>query len=174
MTRAKLAILAVPVAALVMVAGLASGASAGPVSGRIPLGTILGDIPAGLACPGATSGMTVTLAGGNLAIKNLPDGGTLATGSFQLEVENIATGKSVVVHSSGRGSLVPQGSGIVNFAAGHMLWEFFPGDAGPGDQAAGRLFLIVGTATAQIAADGATVAFGYSGQIVEDVCALIS
>ena len=174
MSRAKLTLLAAAIAALAMVFGPASTASAGSASGRIPVGTVLGNIPAALACPAATSGMTVTDVGGNLSVKNFPDGKSLITGSGQLEVTNTASGTSVVVPSTGMGTLVPQGTGVVNAAAGHMLWEFFPGDVGPGDQATGRLFLIVGSATAQISAAGTTVAFSYSGQIVEDVCALIS
>jgi len=178
MMRAKLLVLAATVTAMVIAAaGLASGASggSGPTPWHIPPETVVADIPAADACPAATSGMTITYLGGNLTITNFPNGASVSGGVGQLKVTNTATGKFVVVPSAGYGYYGPQGNGFVNIAAGpDQLWTFNPGDAGPGDHSVGRVYLIAGVTSAQITADGVTVAFNYAGKIVEDVCTAIS
>jgi hypothetical protein len=80
--------------------------------------------------------------------------------------------KSVVLKTAGVVSYSPDGT--VVHTSGKGFWGLFPGDAGPGDRAAGRTFYFVGTQTALLAADGTGLDFSYSGKIVMDVCAAIS
>lgn len=149
------------------------GASAGPASGRIPPGTIVVDAPPGLVCPVATGEVIWTIVDGQYSMVDKPDGRLMeGMGISHLEVASLATGKSVVLKIAGAGSYSPDGT--VVHLSGKVIWGFFPGDAGPGDQAAGRSFYFEGTQTALNAANGATIDFNYSGQIVMDVCAAIS
>jgi hypothetical protein len=148
----------------------ASAASAGNVIGRVPPGTVYGQVP----CAGP-DGVTITYLGGNISFWTLPTGTLKASGHQQVEVTNNLTGKSVVITSDGMGKFVFEADGtLINTSSGSSLWSFYPGDVGPGDQSAGRLFLFVGTQTGVIDPAGATVAFNYSGKIIEDVCAAVS
>jgi hypothetical protein len=117
-----------------------------------------------------------TLVDGQSSVVAKPDGRVMTgMGTSHLEVISVATGKSVVLKGAGALSASPVGAGqTLIHASGKVLWGFFPGDKGPGDQTAGRTFAFVGTQTALNAADGATIDFSYSGKIVMDVCAAIS
>lgn len=166
------AILAATVAGLAALAVFASVASAGSSSGRVPPGTVLGPV---VPCAGTPEGATLTYLGGNLSLWPLSNGKMMGGGHFQIEVTNNQTAKSVVITVDGMGETVFNADGTATqHSGGISLWSFFPGDMGPGDHSFGRLFLFKGTQTATYDSTGATIAFQYSGTIVEDVCAAVS
>jgi hypothetical protein len=165
--------MAVVLALLAAVGVFASTASAGSGGARVPPGSIWADIPAAMACPGATSGVTITYVSGNYS-ETFPAYGIFVTGNATFEVTNNATGKSVLVPTDGRGKVTWIDTGSVFADAGRTLWYFFPGDVGPGDQTTARMYLIDGNTTAVDDPNFATLAFSYQGRIVEDVCAAIS
>lgn len=152
------------------------GVSAGPPGARIPPGTVFVDAEPGLVCPVATGAVTWTIVDGQYSGVDKPGGRWMeGMGTAHIKVASGATGKFVVLDITGAGSGSPVGDDLVRYHfSGKMLWGFWPGDAGPGDQTAARTYYVVGTTTALSAADGTALEFSYSGRIVLDVCAAIS
>lgn len=144
-----------------------------PTSDRVPIGTVLAMIPAESACPGASAGVRITDVGGNLTFTTFDSGRMLTTGRGELEITNIATGKSVVITTQGIVSVVQHDSGFEVRAIGTPLWVFYPGDAGPGDATIGRMYLFTGLTWAEQDASQTNISFGSIGR-AQDVCAMIA
>jgi hypothetical protein len=144
-----------------------SATSAAPPWSRITPG-VVGDFGPGQVCPAATGEVTVTYLGGSSGYVVKRDGRLMATGGGHYEITAVATGTSVVVHTAGEITVSPDGN--IQTASGTILWVFFPGDHGPGDQSSGRTVVMTGHQISQVSPP----AFSYSGRIAEDVCAAIS
>jgi hypothetical protein len=152
-------------------------ASAGPPGDRVPPGTVIQDLPAGMVCPAATGEVTWTIVDGQYSVVAKPDGRVMQVlGASDLMVTSVATGKSVVLKAAGMTSISSAGpDALVARSSGLTVWGFFPGDAGPGVQTAGRTYYFVGTSTALLGLpDWTGLTFSYSGKILMDVCAAIS
>ena len=101
------------------------------------------------------------------------NGSVLTTGKGLLELTNIATGTSVVISTQGIVSVVPHGNGFEIRGFGTPLVVFYPGDAGPGDLATGRIYLFTGAVSAEQDASETFTAFSSVGR-AQDVCAMIT
>jgi hypothetical protein len=153
-----------------------AAASAGPPDARMPVPSVIYAFDAGMVCPMAVGKVTWSIIDGQNSVLAKPDGRVMAgLGTSLAEVASAATGKSVVLKIAGAGttSFPPDGSMLMH-NAGMTIWGFYPGDAGPGDRSSGRSYLMAGSQRAVNTAQGATVEFSYSGQILMDVCAAIS
>jgi hypothetical protein len=65
---------------------------------------------------------------------------------------------------------------LANFcfrSSGTALFEFFPGDVGPGDQTTPGVYVFTGDIKLGFDASGAVVAFSSTGTM-DDVCAMIA
>jgi hypothetical protein len=147
-----------------------------PDKERVPIGTHT-DYPAGAVCPAdsAPGGVSVTLVGGNEALHFFADGRFLATGLHVVQFTNIADpDHSVTLDVHGSFSIDPQPDGSANGrGSGTTAFTFFPGDAGPGDTKAGRIYFFTGNIQLTFDPSGAVASF-QSTQQPQDVCAMIA
>ena len=96
------------------------------------------------------------------------------TGFFESRVVNLTNGKEATFVTSGPARLTPDGELLKLTTSGPLLFFFFPGDAGPGDQSTGRTYLFHGRTETLV--DPATfefLSFSYTGR-AQDVCAMLS
>ncbi len=156
----------------ICVAGLAAAALAGsaaadkPDRGPAPGGPL--DFPAGLVCPFPVSGIPTENRQHLTAFAN---GKVAFNGYFEVELTNVATGKSITLNANGAVRLTQAGDETRIQSSGPLIWFLFPGDAGPGDVTTGRTYLVKGNT--EVLADTATFAFHSfeTNGNVTDLCA---
>jgi hypothetical protein len=155
-------------ATVLAVFGVGAAYGAKPVRRPAPITGF--SFPAGLVCPFAVEAQVVTnrqtettFASGKIAI----------TGFFAGRL--IGNGNEITLPAPGPIFLAPRSDGLLELkAVGPTILFFFPGDAGPGDTATGRTYLLKGHA--EILVDPTTFAFlefTHSGTAV-DLCALLA
>ena len=132
--------------------------------------------PAGEECPAALepAGVRVRNTGPTSVLRVWDTGRSLFSGRHPGEWTNLATGKSVVLRLQGSADAVPQADGsFVGRLSGTTVFEFFPGDVGPGDQTTPRVYVFTGDVKLVFDPSGVVVAFSYTGT-ADDVCAMIA
>ena len=164
--------LAAVVLTAALTAGLAAGAGATkPI--RIPAaGPPSLTFPAGLVCPFPVFAEAVENRQTQTTFSN---GDILFTGFFLTRVTNMANPENTL-------TLVSQGPVRVSFGEttfritshGPIIFFFFPGDAGPGDDSTGRTYFFHGqTKTVADAATGLFLSFSNTGK-ADDLCAALA
>jgi hypothetical protein len=130
----------------------------------------------GEECPAALepAGVHVMNTGPTSVLRVWDTGRLLFSGRHPGEFTDLATGKSVDLQLQGSADFVPQpdGSGEGRLS-GTTVFEFFPGDVGPGDQTIPRVYVFTGDVKLTFDASGAVVAFNSNGTMA-DVCAMIA
>jgi hypothetical protein len=130
----------------------------------------------GEECPAALApeGVHVHNTGPTSVLRVWDTGRALFSGRHPGEFTNLATGKSVDLQLQGSADFVPQSDGTVDGRlSGTTLFEFFPGDVGPGDQTSHRVYVFTGAVKLHFDVSGTVVAFSSSGTMA-DVCAMIA
>lgn len=166
---------------------LASIAASGASAFRAPVA--MADVPDRLVLPGidevdppgldcsvaiAPDGVRNRTLGPTSVLRVWDTGRQLFSGRHPDEITNVATGKSVVLPLQGSANAVPRADGSVDVRlSGTTAFTFFPGDVGPGDQTAGRTYVVTGDVKLVFDASGALVAFSHSGPM-DDLCAMIA
>jgi hypothetical protein len=130
----------------------------------------------GEECPAslAPEGVHVHNTGPTSVLRVWDTGRALFSGRHPGEFTNLATGKSVDLHLQGSADFVPQADGSgEGRLSGTTLFEFFPGDVGPGDQMTPRVYVFTGDVKVLFDASGTVVGFSSAGTMA-DVCAMIA
>ena len=127
--------------------------------------------PAGMVCPFAVFAEAVE----NRQTETIfSDGSILITGFFLTRVVNVENDKELTLVSGGPVRLSPEGENLRVTTHGPIVFFFFPGDAGPGDDSIGRTYFFHGnTSTLVVPATGEFLSFDHRGQAT-DLCAALS
>jgi len=127
--------------------------------------------PAGVVCPFAVFAEAVE----NRQTETIFSDGTIVyTGFFLTRVVNVENDKELTLVSQGPVRLSFEGATVHLSTQGPIIFFFFPGDAGPGDDSVGRTYIFYGnTATVADAATFAFLSFDYDGRAV-DLCAALA
>jgi hypothetical protein len=156
--------------ALAAVAAAAAGVAAADRPIREPAEAVSFDFPAGLVCPFPVVGEPVE---DRQTVTTFASGKVLYTGFFSARLTNADTGAGLTLNASGPVTVVPVGDNIVVSSGGPVIFFFFPGDAGPGDDSVGRTYLFRGQTEVLVDPDTFTfLSFSYRGSAT-DVCALL-
>lgn len=127
--------------------------------------------PAGMVCPFPVLAEAVE----NRQTETIFSNGEIQyTGFFLTRVTNTANGKSADFVSGGPARLTPTGNLLTLETRGPIVFFFFPGDAGPGDDSTGRTYYFRGHT--EVLVDPATfefLEFGFTGNAT-DVCAMLA
>jgi hypothetical protein len=157
--------------ALAVGAAIAAGVAAADKPIREPAEAVSFDFPAGMVCPFPVVGEPVE---DRQTVTTFASGKVLYTGFFSARLTNADTGTGLTFNASGPVTVVPEGDNIVVSSGGPVLFFFFPGDAGPGDDSVGRTYLIRGHAEVLIDPETFTfLSFSYRGNAT-DICALLA
>ena len=130
----------------------------------------------GEECPAALApeGVHVHNTGPTSVLRVWDTGRALFSGRHPGEFTNLATGKSVDLHLQGSADFVPQADGSGDGRlSGTTVFEFFPGDVGPGDQMTHRVYVFTGDVKLRFDASGTVVGFSSTGTMA-DVCEMIA
>lgn len=166
MTSRFLAVTLAVTASLVVFAGAAQAAKPerGPATSPPSF-----DFPAGVVCSFPVHAEAVE---NRQTATIFSNGKTFITGFFLALVRNEAEpANELTLVASGHQQITPAGENILLQTHGPILFFFFPGDAGPGDQSVGRTYLISGNTEVLVDPETFTfVEFSYTGH-ARDICA---
>jgi hypothetical protein len=170
-----LVLVAVTVTVYLAGASLAATAMADPPDRQVltPTDEYFGP---GEECPAALApeGVRVHNTGPTSVVRVWDTGRALFSGPHPGEFTNLATGKSVDLQLQGSADFVPLADGgVEGRLSGTTVFEFFPGDVGPGDQMTPRVYVFTGDVKLLFDASGTVVAFSSAGAMA-DVCAMIA
>ncbi len=113
------------------------------------------------------------LVGGNRLLTHYDNGRFHATGRTVTQFTNLDTGASTTLGIQGNYDEVIRADGGSDVhAGGSLFFEFFPGDAGPGDTSTGRLYQLHGNIVMTFDPSGPVTSFSSTGTSV-DICAMI-
>jgi hypothetical protein len=157
-------ILALLCAGIVTLAGAGAAFSAGPV--REPLVFEPITFAAGEVCP---FDVTIDAVANKEIFKDFGDH-LIITGRFVVQVTNDDTQKSVVLNASGPAKVVFAEDSATQYGRGLGLNIFFPGDLGPGSDAA--LLWTRGPMIQRFSEEGIEVV--RMAPVVRDVCAMLA
>jgi hypothetical protein len=136
---------------------------------RAPIGTHA-TFEAGELCAFTTELQRI---GGNKLLTTYDNGRFHATGRVVTQVTNLDTGASTTLEINGNYDEVPQADGgSVAHAGGTFAYQFFAGDAGPGDPSTGRIWQFRGNVVMTFDPSGAVASFSSTGTS-RDICAMI-
>jgi hypothetical protein len=128
------------------------------------------EFDAGVVCAFATG---LHLVGGNRLLATYDDDRIHWTGRQVTQFTNLETGASTTLEIQGNYDEVPRADGGSDVhAGGSLFFEFFAGDAGPGDTSTGRLYQLQGNIVMTFDPSGAVASFSSTGTS-RDICAMI-
>lgn len=164
------AILVIFVLAAFLAVFASSGNAAKPVRGPA-LGPPSLSFPAGVVCPFEVYAEALV----NRQTETIfSDGRIVYTGFFLTKVANVENDEELTLVSQGPVRLEPEGQNLRISSQGPIIFFFFPGDAGPGDDSVGRTYFFHGnTSTLVDPATGAFLSFDYVGKAT-DLCAALA
>ena len=165
MTRRLLAVTLAVTASFVLLATPAEGAKPvrGPAQGPPPA-----DFPAGLVCSFPVHVETVE---SKQTETIFSDGTIVRTGFNSTLVRNAAEPENeLILVTQGRQHITFEGDNLRLRTQGPILFFFFPGDEGPGDESEGRTYLITGNTEVLVDPNFTFLSFSYSGR-ARDICA---
>ena len=164
-------LIAVVVSAAALTAAFAGGASAAKPIRNPADGPPLLDFPAGMVCPFPVVAEALENRQTETVFSN---GDIVYTGFFLTRVTNVANGASLTLVSGGPVRLTPGPITTQITSNGPIIFFFFPGDAGPGDNNMGRTYFFRGRT--ETVADSETFAFNsfaYTGK-ADDLCTALA
>jgi hypothetical protein len=153
-----------------LVVFVSEGTAAKPVRGPA-LGPPSLSFPAGMVCPFEVFAEAVE----NRQTETVFSDGTIVyTGFFLTRLVNVENDKELTLVSQGPVRLSPEGENLRISTQGPIIFFFFPGDAGPGDDSVGRTYIFHGnTSTLVDPATGLFLSFDYRGRAT-DLCAALA
>jgi hypothetical protein len=128
------------------------------------------EFPAGAVCPFAVFAEPVE----NRQTETIfSDGRITYTGFFLTRVVNTENDKELTLVSGGPVTLTPEGDNLRIETRGPIIFFFFPGDAGPGDDSVGRTYFFHGHTSTLADPTGLFLSFEHQG-MATDLCAALA
>ena len=154
---------------LTVAAAVFAAAAQGAKPVRAPAGSPPpADFPAGLVC---SFPVHVEVAEHRQTDTIFSDGSIVRTGFSSTLVRNAAEPENeLILNTQGRQHITFEGDNLRLRTQGPILFFFFPGDKGPGDESEGRTYLITGNTEVLVDPNFTFLSFSYSGR-ARDICA---